>query len=189
MEMFMKLSRSLSQLAGVLAICAGAAQAAPFSYDYVEGGYGEVDRGDALFFGGSSAIDKNLYVLGAAHLIDFPNGIDGFYLQGGIGYHVPLTAEADFFINGQLLYADIDAPGSDSDLGIITRAGLRFMPAPKVELEGALAFSSNDNLVDDGIGLNISGRYHFTDQLSGALGLNSDTELDGVSLSVRYRFR
>lgn len=52
-----------------------------------------------------------------------------------------------------------------------------------------MAFSSNDTLIDDGIGLDVYGRYFFNKQLSGALGLHSDTELDGVSLSMRYTFR
>lgn len=177
-------------LAAALALTASAAQATPFSYDYVEGGFGEIDDADALFLGGSTSLDKNLVMLGSAYVLDLPGGGDGFYLEGGLGYHVPLSKQTDLFLNAQLLYADIDTRfGDDDDLGAIVRAGVRFQPMDKVELEGSLAASSNDLLVDDGLGINVSGRYFFTPQLSGALGLHSDTELDGVSVGMRYTFR
>ncbi len=175
----------ISHLAGLLALCTGAANASSFSYDHVEGGFGEIDEADALFVRGSAALDKNLYFLGGVFIIDEKN-TDGFYLQGGLGYHLPLSKQADLYFNGQLLYADIE---SEDDIGFILRAGLRFMPVDKVELEGVLAASSNDLLIDDGLGIDVYGRYHFNPQLSAALGLHSDTELDGLSLSVRYNFK
>ncbi len=177
-------------LAGALALTAGVANAAPFSYDYVEGGYGEVDRGDSLFVGASKALDKNLYVLGSVYALDFPSDANGAYLEGGLGYHVPLSARADLFVNGQLLYANLNHVGSDDDdLGAIARAGLRFMPVDKLELEGSLALSSNDFLVDDGIGLSASARYYIDPRFSAALGYSADTELDGFFLNARYDFK
>lgn len=183
----------ISYLAGLLALCAGAANASSFSYDHVEGGYGEIDDADSLFVRGSTSLDKNLYFLGGAFILDEKN-IDGFYLQGGLGYHLPLSKQADLYFNGQLLYADVevDTPfgnADDDELGFILRAGLRFMPVDKVELEGVLAASSNDLLIDDGLGIEVYGRYHFNPQLSAALGLHSDTELDGISLGLRYNFK
>lgn len=181
-------------LVAALALMASAAQAAPISYDYVQGGFGEIDEADALFLGGSKSLDKNLFMLGSAYVVD-ENNFDGFYVEGGLGYHLPLNKQTDLTLSAQLLYGDFDyshpvfGPASNDDLGAIVRAGVRFMPVEKFELEGDLAFSSNDTLIDDGIGLDVSGRYHFTPQFSGAVGLHSDTELDGVSLSVRYAFR
>ena len=173
-------------LVAALALMASAAHAAPISYDYVEGGFGEIDEADALFLGGSKSLDKNLFMLGSAYVID-ENNSDAFILEGGLGYHLPLNSQTDLFFNGQLLYVDVDSVGDD--LGAILRAGVRYMPAEKIELEGSLAASSNDLLLDDGLGVSVSGRYHFTPQFSGAVGLHSDTELDGVSFSVRYAFR
>lgn len=182
----------ISHLAGLLALCAGAANASSFSYDHVEGGFGELDEFDGLFVRGSVGLDNNLYVLGGVYLADEKN-VDALMLQGGLGYHMPLSKQADLYFNGQLLYVEADAPGGDEDdLGVILRSGLRFMPVEKVELEGVLAFSSNDVLElanDDGLGLEVYGRYHFNPQLSTALGLHSDTELDGISLSLRYNFK
>ena len=172
-------------LASALLMATAAAHAAPFSYDQVEGGFGEIDEADALFVKGSKALDKNLYLLGGFYAAEYRNE-DGFMLEGGLGYHLPLSKKADLVLNAQLLYADNDA---DDDLGAILRAGVRFAPVEKFELEGNLAISSNDIIHDDGLGLDAYGRFYFTNQFSGALGLHSDTELDGVSLSVRYNFR
>ncbi len=164
--------------------------AAGFSYDYIEGGYGEVDKGDSLFLGGSKALDKKLYVLGGVHALDFPHGIDGFYLRGGLGFHVPLAPKADFFADGQLLYANVDwNQGDDDDLGAIARAGVRLTPVKQLELEGSLALSSNDYLIDDGVGLNLSARYLFDPQFSAAIGVSHETEFDGLTASLRYQFK
>ncbi|HCT40610.1 MAG TPA: hypothetical protein DF427_05450 [Moraxellaceae bacterium] len=179
----------LATTLALTAVTAVTAQAEPFSYDYVEGGVGEVDSGDALFAKGSRALDQNLFVLGGVYALDFPHDVSGYYLEGGVGYHVPLSKQADLFMTAQLLYADIDSHGDNDDLGAVLRVGSRFSPFTKLELEGALALSSNDMLVNDGVGIDVSGRYYFTKQFSAALGLHSDTELDGASLGVRYNFR
>jgi hypothetical protein len=172
-------------LATAMLMSAAISQAAPLSYDYVEGGYGEWDRDDALFVTGSKALDNNLFILGSIYAIDNRLG-DGFYLEGGVGYHLPLSKQVDLVMSAEVLYGD---NGIIDDMGAILRAGVRFTPADRVELEGVLAVSSNDALIDDGIGLNATARYFFSNVLSGAIGLHSDTELDGVSLSMRYNFR
>ncbi|MDI1301542.1 MAG: hypothetical protein PSX71_06530 [bacterium] len=177
-------------LAGAIALAAGAANAAPFSYDYVEGGYGEVDSGDSLFVGASKSLDKNLFVLGNVYAVDFDHGVNGVYLEGGLGYHVPLSAQADFFTTAQLLYSKFDVPhGNDDDLGAIARVGVRLTPVAKLELEGSVALSSNDFLVNDGLGLSASARYHIDPRLSAAIGYSSNTELDGAFINMRYALK
>lgn len=177
-------------LAGVMALGATAAHAVPFSYDYVEGGYGEVDRGDSLFLGGSKSLDKNLYVLGSAYALDFPGDVNGAYVEGGLGYHVPLSPQVDAFATGQLIYANLNhVRGDDDDLGAIARAGVRFIPVDKLELEGSVALSDNKFLVDDGFGISASARYYIDPRFSAAIGYSSDTELDGAFLNVRYSLK
>jgi len=177
-------------LAGAIALVAGAASAAPFSYDYVEGGFGEVDSGDSIFVGASKSLDKNLYVLGNVYAVDFDHGVNGAYLEGGLGYHVPLSAQADFFANAQLLYSRFDMPhGKDDDFGGIARAGVRLAPVAKLELEGSVALSSNKFLVNDGLGFSASARYHIDPRLSAAIGYSSNTELDGAFINVRYALK
>lgn len=177
-----------SILGGVLVLSAGLALADPFSYDYVEAGVGEVDEGEAVFAGFSRSLGSGVYGLGSIYNVDF-GPVDGMYLEGGLGYHAPVSGNVNAFVNGQLLYANVDTRrGDDDDLGAIARAGLKFKPSDKVELEGALAMSSNDFLIDDGLGLEIAGHYYFDPRFSLGLGVASDTELDGVFLKARYHF-
>lgn len=165
----------------------------PFSYDFVEGGAGEVDEGDALFVNASKSLNRNVFVLGSAYMVD-PDinapGYDGegFYLEGGLGYAMPMAAELDVFATAQVLYADLDVPGEDNDIGYITRLGLRYLPMRQIELEASAAYSGNDLLIDDGFGASGSARYHMNRQWSAALGYSTDTELDGAFLNVRYEF-
>lgn len=180
-------------LAVALGLGASAAHAA-FSYDYVEGGFGEIDEGDGLFLNLSKSLNKNLFVLGGVTFVD--SGVDipgydgeGFYLEGGLGYALPLAPQADFFANAQVLYASFDVPGEDDDIGGIARAGLRYIPVDKVELQAAAAFSSNDFLPDDGMGVEGTARYYFDPRFSAAIGYSVNTELDGAFLNVRYNFQ
>jgi hypothetical protein len=163
---------------------------AEFTYSHLQAGFGEVDDdAEALFVGGSHSISRNLFVLGNIYGVDSDIGIEGMYLEGGLGYAVPITPEADFFVNGQVLYANFDVPGDDDDIGAIARAGARFTPMTNVELEGAAAMSSNDLLIDDGVGLEASARYYFDPRFSAALGFSKDTELDGMFVNVRYHLQ
>ncbi|MFZ5561593.1 MAG: hypothetical protein ACOY41_08750 [Pseudomonadota bacterium] len=176
-------------LIALLALFVGVARA-EFSYDYIQAGFGEVDDdAEALFAGGSKSIDRNLFILGSLFGVDSDYGVEGMYLEAGLGYAMPLTPEADLFVNGQVLYANFDVSGDDDDIGGIARAGVRFMPMSKVELEGAAAMSSNDLLIDDGFGLDASARYYFDQRFSAALGFSKDTELDGMFVNVRYHFQ
>lgn len=181
-------------LAGFLGLCAASASAAPFSYNFVEGGMGEVNDGDSLFLGASKSVNPNLYILGKAYAVD--SGFDipgydgkGFYLEGGLGYVMPFSPRVDGFADAQVLYANLDVPGDDDDLGYIARVGARYLPMDQIELEGSLALSNNDLLVDDGVGFSASARYRFSPMLSAGVGYSKDTELDGAFLNVRYHFQ
>lgn len=175
---------------GLLAMSAGLVQAEGLSYDYIEGGWGEVDSADGFFIGGSKLLNQNVYILGNAQYIDGNRGVDGYYVSAGAGYKHPVNAKTDVFVDAQLLYADLDWDGgSDDDIGGIGRVGVRHMLNPKVELEGSVAVSSNDLLVDDGVGFNVSARYHIDPKLSVAVGYSDETHLDGASVGLRYNFK
>ena len=94
--------RRIMAAAGVagLLVLSGAAQARTFSYNYVEGGVADEDHGSAIFAGGSVDLDPHVYALGSLYGLDFDHDVSGYYLEGGLGYHVPLTPQADFFVNG-----------------------------------------------------------------------------------------
>lgn len=180
--------------AGILGLCAAHASAATFSYDYIEGGVGEVDQGDSFFLGASKSVAPNIYILGKAYAVD--SGIDipgydgkGFFLEGGLGYAMPFSPKVDTFADAQVLYTNLDLPGDDSDLGYVARLGARYQPMNRIELEGAVAYTNNHLLPNDGVGFTADARYQFTPMLSAGIGYAQDTELDGAFLNVRYHFR
>ena len=177
-------------LAGVLALATSTSYAA-FSYDYLEISAGEVDEGDALFANASKKVGPNLFILGGAYMVDSGLSLgsydgEGFYLEGGLGYYLPMAPEADVYASAQVLYANLDVPGDDDDLGYMTRLGIRYTPVARVELEGSMALSGNDLLIDDGLGFGGSARYQLTPAFSVAVGYTQDTELDGAFFNVRY---
>ncbi|MES2917880.1 MAG: hypothetical protein V4729_04600 [Pseudomonadota bacterium] len=180
-------------LAGALALAASTSHAA-FSYDFVEAGAGEVDEGDALFVNASKSINPNLFVLGSAYMVDSGVAIpgydgEGFYLEGGLGYAMPMAPEVDVFASAQVLYGNVDVPGDDDDLGYMTRLGLRYTPVSRMELEASAAYSANDLLIEDGVGITGAARYQVTPAFSAAIGYTQDTELDGAFFNVRYNFQ
>jgi hypothetical protein len=181
-------------LAGVLGLSAGLAHA-EFSYNYIEGGIGEIGSdANSIYISGAKQSNRNLYLLGSAYYVDSDNSFlnysfDGYYLEGGLGYTMPLTPQSDFFTNAQVLYANLDVPGDDDDIGGIVRAGMHYIPMDKLELEGAVAYSDNNLLKDDGVGATASARYYFAPRFSAALGYSAHTELDGVFLNVRYNLQ
>jgi opacity protein-like surface antigen len=180
--------------ASLLALALGtsaAASAAEFNYNYVEGGFGELDSdGDALFLRGAHDIDKNWGLVGGLYVGDADPNIDVTAFEVGAQYHQPLKSNLGFHAGLQLLHVevDVDTPfgsASDDDTGLIANAGLRFQVQPQFQLEGDVTLSSND-MLDDGLGLRGAARYYFTNELSAAGGLAVDTELDGLFVSLRY---
>lgn len=175
-------------VAAFAALAVSTTYAETISYKYVEGGVGEIDDGSAVSAGVSIPLDPHVYVLGSVYGVDF-GPVNGTYVEGGLGYHTAINNHASFFANGQLLYADVDRDvrlRDHTDLGAIARAGVRFVPVDKLELEGALALSSNNLLYNDGLGFNASARYYLAPKVSAAVGYAHHTELDGGFLNVRY---
>ena len=175
--------------AALLAASVGV-QAASFSYDYVEGAFGEIDDADGFYVGGSKGLDKQFGVLGAVGIIDFDGG-DGTVLRGGAFFHTPIQQDLDFFGTLEVVFSDfeIDPPGpgkfSDDDLGFAAGAGVRFAVQDNFQLEGKLVVVEVDPF-DDGLGLSLNARYFLNSQLSAAVGVADDAEFDGLFVNVRY---
>lgn len=183
--------------ASLLALALGTsaeASAATFNYNYVEGGFGELDSdGDALFLRGAHDIAKNWGLVGGLYFGDVDPGADVNAFEFGVQYHQPLKSNLGFHAGVQLLHVEVDFDNhpvfgfarSEDDTGLIANAGLRFQVQPQFQLEGDVTLSSND-MLDDGLGLRGAARYYFTNELSAAGGLAVDTELDGLFVSLRY---
>lgn len=166
-----------------------AASAADFNYNYVEGGFGEIDHGDGLFLNAAHDIQKNIGLVGGLFVGDTDPGFDFTAFEFGVQYHQPLKSNLGFNAGLKILHTSVDLPswarGNDSDTGLVANAGLRFRVQPKIELEGDLKLVSSD-MIDDGLGADVGARFYVDPHLSFAGGLAVDTELDGLYLGVRY---
>ena len=182
---------------GLLALALGAsgsAAAAGFSYNYIEGGFGEIDDGEVLFANVGYDIQKNFGLAGGLYIGDTDPGFDVTALEFGGVFHQPIKSNLDFNASLKLLHVEVDGGPAwangrfdESDTGLIASAGLRFRVQPKLELEGDLKLSSND-LIDDGFGAQAALRYYLAPKVSVAGGLAIDTELDGLFVSLRGDF-
>jgi hypothetical protein len=185
---------------GLLALAlgfSGSAAAAGFNYNYVEGGFGEIDDGEVLFANFGYDIQKNFGLAGGLYIGDTDPGFDVTALEFGGVYHQPLKSNLDFTASLKVLHVEVEGDffhpvwgnwsADADDTGLIASAGLRFQVQPKLQLEGDLKLSSND-MIDDGLGAQAAIRYYMTPKVSVAGGLAIDTELDGLFVSLRGDF-
>lgn len=181
-------SLKILSAAALLAASVGA-QAAAFSYDYVEGSFGELDHGDAIYIGASKGLDKQFGILGSLGILDFDGGGDGTVLRGGGFFHTPIQQDLDFFATLELVFSDYDVgPFDDTDLGFAAGAGVRFAVQDNFQLEGKLVVVEVDPF-DDGLGFSANARYFLNRDLSAAVGVASDAEFDGLFVNLRYNLK
>lgn len=183
-----------------LLLTAGAATAGDFSYDYVEGSFGELDAdADAIYLGGGMSLDKQFGLIGSLGLVDYDYG-DGTVLRAGGLFHTELQPKLDLVATLELAWSDFEVkvpaippffPGgtvSDDDLGFIASGGVRFELTEEVELEGKLTLTEVDPF-DDGLGLQAAARYYMTPEFSAAVGLANDADFDGLFINARYNLK
>jgi hypothetical protein len=184
-------------LASALMLASAVATAADFKYTYGEVGYGELDDdGDALFFGGAVDLQQGFGIVGSYYAVDFDDDADGHIFTVGAQFHTPINNQADFVASVQLINADVEwdncpswADCSEDDTGLLLRGGIRFAIQQNLQLEGDLSYITNDFWEDDELGIKAGVRFFVDRQLSLAIGLASDQELDGLYFSGRYDFK
>lgn len=184
-------------LASALMLASTTAGAAGFGYSYLELGYGEVDDGDALFFGGAAQLQRGLGVIGSFYTMDFDDDIDGEIFTAGLQFNTPVGAKTDFVGSVQLINAEVESKiyrgrflgteiESEDDTGLLLRAGIRHALQQNLQLEGDISYNTNDFWDNDELGIKAGVRFYADRQLSIAAGIASDQELDGLYISARY---
>ena len=183
-------------LASALILASAAASAADFKYTYGEIGYGEsLGDGDGLYFGGAVDLQQGFGLVGAYYLMDYDSSRYGkgdfdIFTIGG-QFHTKIGPQADFVGSVQLVNADADCDWygrdyCDDDTGLLLRGGIRFAIQQNLQLEGDLSYNTNDYWDGDELGIKAGLRFFVDRQLSLAVGVASDQELDGLWLSGRY---
>lgn len=186
-------------LASALMLASTTAGAAGFSYNYLELGFGEVDDGDGLFFGGAAQLQRGLGVIGSFYTLDFDDDADGEIFTAGLQFNSSVGARTDFVGSVQLINAEEEGveevrvgrvvyrdPYSVDDTGLLLRGGLRHSVQQNLQLEGDISYNTNDLWEDDEVGIKAGVRFYADRQLSVAVGVASDQELDGLYISGRY---
>lgn len=188
----------MALLAAAMLSAASAIAAPTFNYNYIEGGVGQLDDGEAIFVNGAKDINKNWGIVGGLEIGSVDPDFDVTLFEVGAQYHQPVDSQLSWHAGLKLLYVkvegDISYPGfgvvasvDEDEIGFVANGGVRFRVNPKFQLEGDIKLVQND-AVDDGLGLQGAARYYIDPKLSVAGGLAIDTELDGLFVSLRYDF-
>lgn len=174
-----------------LMVASVGAQAAGFSYDYVEASVGEYDDLDGFYVGGAMGLNQQFGLLGSIGMLD-DGPFDVTVIRGGGLFHSAIQKDLDVFATLEIVYADYEycrpfaGCGGDDDMGFAAAGGLRYAVQDNFQLEGKLTLTESDAFDDTDLGISLNGRYYFNQQFSGALGLASDAEFDGIYLNARY---
>ena len=185
-------------LASALMLACASASAAGFKYTYGEVGYGDLDHGDALFFGGAVDIQQGFGLIGSYYSQDFDGGADGHIFTIGGQFHAPINRQLDFVGSIQLINAEREGRDcsswgrcyswSDDDTGLLLKGGVRFAIQQNLHLEGDISYNTNDYWDGDELGIRAGVRFYPVREVSLALGVASDQELDGLYISGRFDF-
>ena len=191
----------LRKLCGLTLLClATPVLAADISYNFVQAGYQEIDidadalsgidiDGNGYSVGGSVELNDNVFVGVSYGKADFDFGVDFDELSLGVGYHVPLTDNADFY--GMLSYvrAEVSASGFGSvdDDGYAATIGVRGMIGERFELNGSLGYVDYGD-GGDGTAFGAGVLYNFTDAIAAGFSVDIDEDVTAYGIGFRVYF-
>lgn len=168
-------------------LCAPAVFAASPDFNYVEGGYTELEfdnsnfEPDGIKVSGSASVSKNLFLNGSYS--DASDGADYNQLSLGLGYRVAANSNTDVY--GIVSYEELEIGKSD-DNGYGLTAGVRSFVTANIELDGGLSYIDIDN--NDETFLNLGASYYITPVAAVNLAYRTSDDIDMLTLSGRYSF-
>jgi hypothetical protein len=174
----------------MLAAAPLAAQADPFNYTYVEGGYTSVNpqHGGSTLSGlgvdGDYAFDPDWHALAAYSHVS----CCGFHeddLSGGVGWNTRLTPILGLYVEGEILNVSRSG-GGGSDTGWQADGGLRAQLADRFELDGFVDHTSVDGNSENTLGVRALFDMDTHWHLFASYANNSDA--DTIMAGVRYTF-
>ena len=186
---------SAAVLAGVtFSGLATSANAADFSYNYVEGAYESFDLdgtdADVARLSGSYELTPKLNIIAEYATGDIDNPAGGSDLDFeetaiGLGYHTGIAPHTDVTANIKVVNQDLDFAGDDT--GYSVGVGVRHWLMDKVEVDANIDYIDvNDN---DDTRLKVGARYYINEAISAGVGFStSSEEVDVVSGNIRWNF-
>lgn len=174
---------------GLAATLPLAAIAGP-GYNYIEGGYIDIDPDgpgsrDGFFVNGSYGFTPEFH-----GKIDFdrtknsPVTLYRTRVMGGYSHALNDTVDLVGRLGWAFYEADISgAPDMDDD-GVAAEVGVRGMATPELELNTFLAYDD----VEDNAVFSVGGVYSFTPQLGATAGYSYSSDAETVNIGVRFSF-
>ena len=171
------------------------------SYNFIQAGYQSTDLdfragfdvdGDGYGLGGSFEIGDHVFVFASYVRSELDFAVDLNQLQAGLGYHLGLTDNTDFFASLAYVDAELEAKGdrgfgSADDSGYGVTIGLRSNVSDLIELFGEIAYV---DFGDGGDGTAIGGGiwFNLTDSFALGLGAAADDDVTSYGASARLYF-
>lgn len=167
------------------------------SYNFVQGAYQSVDLdddgginvdGDGYGLLGSFEIGDSMFGFVGYVKTDFDFGIDLTQLQAGLGYHIGLTDNTDFYASLAYVEADFEARGfgSSDDSGYGATIGVRSIVTDLVELYGEVAYADFGDGDNTSVGAGIW--FNLTDRFALGLGAARDDDATAYGAGARLYF-
>ena len=169
---------------------------AEFVYTNIQASFVDVElssgfaslNGDGYRFEGSIDLNEKFFLQGELEEQSFDFGIDGSTLEVGVGYHHSFSSTFDFVGTASFVQADVDVRGfgADDD-GIQLGGGVRTRMTDAFEVEASLQYRNMDEGGSD-TGIELLGRYYFTDRYAFFLETDLDDNVDTLSFGFRAEF-
>ena len=150
-------------------------------------GIANVD-GDAWQLAGSYELNSRLFLHGEWQDQSFDFGIDGTALEFGAGLRHALNPSLDLV--GTLSYVDVElelAGVTADDDGLALGGGIRSHVSDSFEIDAGLKWVDFDNSGSD-TGIEVTGRYYFTDTLAVSFGTDMNDSADTLRVGFRAEF-
>jgi len=187
-------------LGPVLVLFALPAFAGDINYNYLELGYQQIDfdedilpgfdiNGNGYSIAGSFELGESVFIAGGYSQADLDFGVKADTLSLGVGYHVGLSDNVDFYgtLSAVRVEASISGFGSEDEDGYGAEIGVRGMIGERFELSGSLGYVDLGDGADGtevGAGL----QYYISDAFSIGLTLDVDEDVTAYGAGIRLYF-
>ncbi len=185
------MKKSLLSIALLSSLATGYASAEEPSFNYVEGGYSDIEESDGFIVRGSFELNENIYITGSYNDVtddEFDTDIDLSLTTLGVGYKTLLSDTTALYAEINYIDAEVDTDfGSASEDGHKAAIGVRSMVTDSTEIYSEIA---NANRLDftETI-LTVGAKQYFTDNIGlFAEYSRNDFETDAYNVGVSFKF-
>lgn len=185
-------------IAASLLLVAFNAQAADFSYNNASLAYANVDidlgpglsiDGDGFDFEGNFELNNNLFIPVRYQTIGYDLDIDSTMYLFGIGAHLPINNNLDFFGTAQIGNYELEGPGgSIDDDALALTGGIRAAIADNMEVQAYFASISFDDDFEDQTGFGGKLNYYINNQTSFFGKIEMLSDIDTISIGAQLDF-